>query len=148
MKVILGADHRGFALKQTLKQTLTDKGYEVVDAGNTTLDEADDYPDFASQAAYEVMQDSNNRGIVICGSGVGVCITANKVKGIRCGLGMTQEQVKSARLDDDITMLALAADYLDTTTAQSLVDTFLTTDFEAKDSHTRRIDKISKIEQS
>lgn len=147
MKVILGADHRGFELKQQLKKYLEENQYEVIEVGSKELIETDDYPDVALKAATEVLKNEGSKGIVICGSGVGVCITANKVKGIRSGLGMKAEQVQSAREHDDINVLALASDYTDEKTAQELVKTFLTTSFDGKESHARRINKISAIEQ-
>ncbi|KKU89334.1 MAG: Ribose 5-phosphate isomerase B [Candidatus Wolfebacteria bacterium GW2011_GWA2_47_9b] len=128
MIIYLGADHRGFALKEELKAFLFDRGYDVVDMGNEVEEEGDDYPDFAAAVADAV---SNNpvedRGIVICGSGVGVDIVANKFIDIRSALISNSDQAKAARNDDDANVLALAADFLDADTAKAIVDAFIET---------------------
>lgn len=148
MKIILGADHRGFALKQEIKQHLLSHHHTVYDVGELLPDVSDDYPDFAAKAAGHVTKSPDHRGVIVCGSGVGMCITANKIPGIRCGLGMMPEQVRAARADDDITMLALASDYITTTDALAMVDAFVNTPFIANESHVRRIQKISQLEQN
>ena len=113
MKVVLGSDHRGFTLKQDIKNHLLHTNYQVLDMGDLISTAHDDYPDFAHAAAREVVSQPDWKGIVVCGSGVGVAITANKVRGIRCGLGVTPEQIIAARRDDNINMLAVAADFFD-----------------------------------
>lgn len=148
MKIILGADHRGFTLKQEIKQHLLSLHYTVDDVGELLPDISDDYPDFAYQAAQKVMENTQNRGIIVCGSGVGVCITANKVPGIRCGFGLMEQQVKAAREDDDINMLALASDYIIFDDARRMVEAFLNTSFDATENHVRRIEKIATIEKN
>src|SRR3990167_2156290 len=107
MKIYLGADHRGFQLKEELKQFL-ETNYDVEDCGAFEKIESDDYTDFAIKVAEKVSSNEGSRGIVICGSGVGVDITANKFPKIRCGLGINREQIKAARNDDDVNVLALA----------------------------------------
>lgn len=148
MKIILGADHRGFELKQEIKKYLLSTNHTVFDVGELLPDASDDYPDFASKAAKYVLENPENRGIVVCGSGVGVCITANKFKGIRCGLGLMEQQVQAARHDDDINMLALASDYIIFDDARRMVDIFLQTPFEPTENHVRRLEKITRIEES
>ncbi len=147
MIIYIGADHRGFALKETLKGHLTDGGYEVVDMGNDILEEGDDYPDFAAAVADAV---SNNpfedRGIVICGSGVGVDIVANKFFDIRSALAFNEDQVKAARTDDDVNVVALAADFIDEDTAKAIASAFLDTEYDGAEQHQRRIDKITELE--
>ncbi|AKM77875.1 MAG: Ribose-5-phosphate isomerase [Candidatus Wolfebacteria bacterium GW2011_GWE1_48_7] len=147
MIIYLGADHRGFALKEELKAFLFDRGYDVVDMGNEVEEEGDDYPDFAAAVADAV---SNNpvedRGIVICGSGVGVDIVANKFIDIRSALISNSDQAKAARNDDDANVLALAADFLDADTAKAIVDAFIETAYDGAEHHQRRIDKITELE--
>ncbi len=147
MIIYIGADHRGFALKETLKGHLTDGGYEVVDMGNDILEEGDDYPDFAAAVADAV---SNNpfedRGIVICGTGVGVDIVANKFIDIRCALAGKADQTTAARTDDDVSMLALAANFTEEATANEIVDAFINTEYDGAEHHQRRIDKITELE--
>ncbi len=151
MKVFLGADHRGFKLAEELYIWLIDNKVAVVNAGATEYTKNDDYVDYATEVAQRVAQvigygHEDTRGILICGSGVGVDIVANKVKGIRCGFGFSKEQVRAARNDDDINVLALAADFTNTDTAKKLVKTFLETPFSGEERHKRRIVKIAKID--
>jgi len=142
MRIYIGADHRGFELKNKLVDFLRDQKYEVIDKGNTVYDKDDDYPVFAGAVAHAVAGDLSARGIVVCGSGVGVDIVANKVSGIRSGLCETPEQATAARRDDDINVLALAADYVDETTAQAIVKAYLRAEFDGAARHERRINQI------
>ncbi len=147
MKIYIGADHRGYRLKEDLIDWLKGLDIEVEDLGANKLDPDDDYVDYAkmvSEAVAAGLIDTTTptRGIVICGSGVGVDIVANKTEGIRCGLGINSEQVKAARNDDDINILALAADYIKPNKAKDMVKLFLETEFSGKEKHKRRIDKI------
>jgi len=148
MIIYFGADHGGFELKEKLKDFLRGRGYEVADVGNVRYEEDDDYPDFAAEVARRVSVDvENSRGIVICKSGVGVSIVANKFPKIRAGLVMTPDQAFDARSDDDINMLALGAQYLDDVTAQKIVTTWLGTPFRREPRFLRRIDKIDIVEK-
>lgn len=142
--IYIGADHRGYNLKEKIKTWLKDWGYEFEDLGNTKFDPEDDYPDYALAVARVIANniEQGAKGIIICGSGVGVDIVANKVKGIRCGLGFTEEQVKMARKNDDINCLALAADFIDEEKAKNLIKIFLETPFSGEEKHKRRIEKI------
>jgi ribose 5-phosphate isomerase B len=142
MRIYIGADHRGFELKNKLVDFLRDQKYEVIDKGNTVYDKDDDYPVFAGAVARAVAQDPGARGIVVCGSGVGVDIVANKVSGIRSGLCETPEQAIAARRDDDINVLALAADFISEKTARAIAQAYAQTSFESNQRHLRRIDKI------
>lgn len=148
MTVYLGADHRGFALKEELVAHLKVKGYDVEDLGAHDLNPQDDYVDFAHAVAMRVSQKKENRGVVLCGSGVGVLVAANKTKNIRCGMGMTWEQVTSARADDDMNVLALASDYITKDDAFLMVETFLQTPFKGEERHRRRLAKIEEIENA
>ena len=146
MKVFIGADHRGFELKNKLVDWLKTNGYEAEDCGAFSLDPHDDYPDFAEIVGENVSSNKDSRGILICRSGVGVDIVANKNLNIRCGLGFNAEQIRKTRNDDNINVLALAADFTDTETARELVKVFLQTDYQQTENHQRRIEKIKKLE--
>ncbi|MBI4992241.1 MAG: RpiB/LacA/LacB family sugar-phosphate isomerase [Candidatus Harrisonbacteria bacterium] len=147
MLVYIGADHRGFPLKESLKKYLQENGYEAVDVGNKKLDPKDDYPDFASKVAKEVSLDpEHSRGIVICGSGVGVDVVANKYPNVRSALAATPDQAMDSRNDDDTNVLALAANYLSEDEALKITEVWLQTDFSEEERHWRRLGKIEKIE--
>jgi ribose 5-phosphate isomerase B len=146
MKIYLGADHRGYDLKEKIKTWLTESGHQVEDCGAHELILRDDYVDFAADVAGKIIIEHGSRGIVICGSGAGVNITANKIKGIRCCLGFNIEQVKAARNDDNINVLALASDFVFFEDAKVLVDTFLLTAYDPTDNHARRLEKIKNLE--
>lgn len=146
--IYIGADHGGFSLKKHLKQYLTRKGYEVNDEGNTKLEPLDDYVDFAVKVAENIKKNpETDRGILICRNGVGVCIAANKIAKIRCGLGFNPEMVKYSSLHDNINILSLPADYVSEKEAEEMVEAYLTTDFSREVKYQRRLDKISDLEK-
>lgn len=147
MVTYIAADHRGFALKEELKAYLTDGGYDVVDLGNDIQEEGDDYPDFAIAVADAVSNNpAEDRGIVICGSGVGVDIVANKFIDIRSALVSSEDQVKAARTDDNVNVLALAADFTEVNAAKAIARAFLETAYDGTEHHQRRLDKITELE--
>ena len=147
MIIYIGADHRGFKLKETLKQFLQREGYTVNDMGNTEYLEGDDYPDFAKLVAQKVSANpADSRGIVICASGVGVDIVANKFPNIRSALGFSPDQVVEARSDDDVNVLALASDFLEEEEAKKIVSVWLQTPFYGEERDKRRIEKIRQID--
>src|SRR3989344_347398 len=139
MTIYIGADHRGFHLKEKLKEWLMTKGQDIIDCGNTIYDPDDDYPDFSIAVAEKVSADAGSRGLVICGSGGGVTIAANKVKGIRCTTAVHVADVKHNRQADDINVLALSADFTDFDEAKELLNAFMLVEFEAAERHVRRI---------
>ena len=141
MKIYLAADHRGFKLKEKIKVWLGKRGYQVIDLGNDHYDSDDDYPDFTRKLVERLLPDQD-RGILFCGSGIGVDIVANRFSGIRCGLGFTPKQVKHGRQNDDVNCLALPTDFLDFEKATEIVAAFLETEFDGEASHQRRIKKI------
>lgn len=153
MTIYIGADHRGFALKEAIKQALTGEGRSVVDVGAAALDPGDDYPDFAAAVAKQVSDaapaegtDAEARGIVICGSGFGVDIVANKFKGVRSALATSPDHIRIGRHDDDVNVLALAADFIKLEDALAIAHTFISTPFEASEErYMRRLKKISQI---
>ncbi len=150
MQIFVAADHRGFKLKQQILDYLKTKGHQIQDCGNTKLDPNDDYPDFVHDLYLRMTAslDSGARGIVICGSGVGVDIAANRYPELRCGLCATEKQAKDARKHDDINVLAIAADYNNIEKAKKIVDGFLNTNFDNHPRHLRRLQKINNYAQS
>lgn len=145
MKIYLGADHRGFLLKEQLLSYLETKG-EVYDLGSTESTPDDDYVDYAKEVAKHIGGDNSSRGILFCGSGIGMAITANKIAGVRAAVGHTSNEIKEGRTDDDINVLALAGDFLTESQARELVDVFLETEFIPEMRFTRRIAKIKELE--
>jgi ribose 5-phosphate isomerase B len=147
MLIYLGADHRGFKLKEALKYYLKEQGYEVADLGNIVYDKGDDFPDFAAKVAKEVgLAPEQTKGILICGSGTGMAIVANKFKNVRAGLAMSPDQAHTCRHDDNINVLSLAADFTSEDDAKNIVRVFLATPFGDEERYRRRIEKISQIE--
>lgn len=147
MIIYIGADHRGFKLKEFLKRNLEESGYEVVDLGNNQYDENDDYVDFAAAVAFKVSLDyENSRGILICGSGVGMDIVANKFINVRSVLAFLPDQAFDSRNDDDTNILCLPADFISNDQALKIVYTWLQTPFSDEDRFIRRLEKILKLE--
>jgi ribose 5-phosphate isomerase B len=147
MKIFLGSDHNGFHLRNKLKVYLTKAGYDVVVDGELTLDPADDFPIFAQKVVKDVLAAGPDaRGVLICGSGQGMCMAANRFKGIRALVGYDLQSVKSARNDDDANILCLPADVLKADTANLLVEVFLNTPFAAAPRFIRRIREIDEYQ--
>ena len=144
--IALASDHGGFALKEKVKAHLEAKGLDVKDFG-TYNTESCDYPDFGEKAARAVADASCEKGIVICTTGIGISIAANKVKGIRCGLCTSVTQARLTREHNDANMLAMGAGVTGENLAMDIVDTFLSTDFSHGERHERRVQKIAEIEQ-
>jgi ribose 5-phosphate isomerase B len=145
--IYIGADHRGYKLKEILRVYLQELGYGFEDLGNKELDSDDDYPDFALAVAKKVAENpEENRGILLCGSGVGVDVTANKIKGILSALCFDAKQAKASRNDDNTNVLSLPADYISEDLAKEIVKTWLETPFSDLERHARRIEKIKEIE--
>ena len=148
MKVFLGADHRGFELKEKLKEWLKDHGYAVEDLGAHELKPEDDYPDFAFAVAEKVAEDPvGNRGVLLCGSGAGMDIAANKVRGIRATVVWSRESAEHARSHDDVNAVSLAADWTSPEQAGEIVRAFLDTPFSGEERHVRRLKKIGEVEE-
>lgn len=145
MKIALACDHGGFDLKEVVKQHLVSKGYEVEDFG-TYSKESCDYPDYAKKAAYAVAKGECERGILICGTGIGVSIVANKVNGIRCALVHDLFSAKATRQHNDTNMLAMGARVIGEGLALEIVDTWLTEEYEGG-RHDLRIEKMMAIEK-
>jgi ribose 5-phosphate isomerase B len=146
MKIYLGADHGGYFLKEKITRWLLEWGYTFSDMGAESLDLKDDYPLYAERVAPMVATDETALGILLCRSGVGVDIAANKFDGIRAGVGLSKEQVKAAKEDDDINILVIASDYTPESEAKEMVKTFLETKYQKIKKHERRLEDIQKIE--
>ncbi len=144
MKISLGCDHGGLELKDAIKQHLLDRGFEVKDCGTFTKDSCD-YPDYARPAAEAVASGECEKGIVVCTTGIGVSITANKVKGVRCALLSDLMSAKMTRQHNNTNMMALGQGVVGPMLALQIVDTWLDTEFEGG-RHQRRIDKMMEIE--
>ena len=145
MKIAMACDHGGLELKETIKQHLTERGFEVEDFGTYTKDSCD-YPDYARPAAEAVASGACERGILVCTTGIGVSITANKVKGVRCALLSDPVSARLTRQHNDTNMMALGQGFIGPMLALQIVDTWIDTAFEGG-RHQRRVDKISAIEE-
>ena len=145
MKIAIGCDHGALALKNTVKAHLEKKGYEVCDYGTYTLDSCD-YPDFAEKAAKAVASGECEKGIVLCTTGIGISIAANKVKGIRCALLSDIWSAKMTREHNDTNMMAMGAAIVGEMLGLQIVDTWLGTEFSGEAKHQRRIDKTMALE--
>ena len=144
MKISMGSDHGAFAMKEHLKQYLTEQGHQVVDCGTYSTDSCD-YADFAKAAAQLVASGDCDRGIVMCTTGVGISIAANKVRGIRCALCSEPYSAEMPRRHNDANMLAMGGALIGPNMADRIVDVFLNTEFEGG-RHARRVGKIMAIE--
>ena len=145
MKIAIGADHAGFSLKEQLRRRLAEEGHEVVDFGTHSL-ESCDYPDFAQSVGRDVAQGRSDRGILVCSTGIGMAMAANKVDGVRAAPAQTEDEVKFTRQHNDANVLTLGAKYMDAQRAMELIDIFLNTEF-AGGRHARRVAKIAQLEK-
>ena len=145
MKIAIACDHGALALKNAVIEHLTKKGYEMVNFGTDTLDSCD-YPDFAGPAAKAVASGECEKGIVLCTTGIGVSITANKVKGIRCALLSDVMSARLTREHNDTNMMAIGAGVVGQMLALEIVDTWIGTEFTGG-RHQRRVDKMMALEQ-
>jgi len=135
-------------LKEKLYSWLTLEGYEVFDVGAETYDKGDDYTKYAEAVSVRVRGDKESYGILLCGSGVGVDIVANKFDGVRASIGISPEQVAAGRRDDDMNVLVIAADYTKEIDAKEMIKAFLETKFDEAARHKRRLEDISRIEEN
>lgn len=146
MKIAIGCDHGALALKEKIVAHLNRQGHEVSDFGTYTADSRD-YPDFAAAAARAVADGRCERGIVLCTTGIGVSISANKIDGIRCALLSDSWTAKMTRLHNDTNMMAMGAGVVGENLALEIVDTWLNTEFSGEARHQRRIDKLMALEK-
>lgn len=144
MNIAIGSDHRGYHLKEKLTSILTTKGHEVTDVGTSVTDPVD-YPDFAAIVGKKVSDREVDRGILICGTGIGMAITANKFPNVRAAACTDEVTAEIARRHNDLNVLCLSADMLSPRVVERMVEIWIDTEFEAG-RHSRRVDKIHQIE--
>jgi ribose 5-phosphate isomerase B len=147
MRVALGADHAGFELKETVKHWIADGGHAVIDLG-TDSTESVDYPDFAAAVGRAVVSGRADRGIVVCGSGAGAAIAANKLDGVRCAQANDTYTAHQAVEHDDVNVIALAARVIGEATAEEIVMSFLGASFIPEERYVRRLNKVLDLERS
>ena len=146
MRIALGSDHAGYGLKEKLKSYLVGRGYSVDDCGTNSTDSCD-YPDFAHAVATRVADHAAERGILVCGSGIGMAISANKTPGVRAANITSEVEAQLSREHNDLNVLALGARLLGEEQARKIVDIWLATPF-AGGRHQRRVDKMSELDQA
>ena len=146
MKISIGSDHGGFDLKEKVIEWLKENGYEVDDKGTYSKDSCD-YPMFAKAVAEDVVNKKADKGIVICTTGIGVSIVANKVRGIRCALCHNEHTATMTRLHNDSNVLAMGAAELEVPMALKITELFLTTEFSGEEKHARRIRQMMETEE-
>ncbi len=146
MKISIASDHGGYVLKEAVKKHLIEKGIEVVDFGTDSLASCD-YPDFGKPAAEAVAEGKVDKGILICTTGIGMSMLANKIKGIRAALCSDTVSARLTREHNDANILVMGAGIVGEILAMSIVDTFLNTEFSNEEKHIRRINKIAKAEE-
>jgi ribose 5-phosphate isomerase B len=147
MKIVIGSDHGGFDLKRVITHCLSDKGYEVIDAGAFVHEPLDDYPDFARTVAETLLKGGAERGILICGSGVGASVAANKFPGISAALCHDSFSAHQGVEDDNMNVLCLGARVIGEELAKELVSFFLAARFSGAERHVRRLGKVAAIEK-
>ncbi len=145
MKIAIGCDHAGVQLKKAIIEYLQEDAYEIVDCG-TFSEESVDYPDIAELVAGEVLRNNNTQGILICGTGIGISIAANKINGIRAALCHNSFCARLAREHNDANILAIGARITGVDLARDIIKTFLKSNFQAG-RHLRRVEKINRLEQ-
>lgn len=139
MKIYIGSDHAGFELKERLQKWLKENAsYEVVDLGAFNADPTD-YPVIAREVAEKVQDNAGSFGVLICGSGEGVCMVANKAKGVRAALADTPERAKTSREHNNANVVCLGARFTDESISKQIVETFLTTEFSGEERHVKRV---------
>ena len=147
MKIVIASDHAGFPLKEDVRAYLATKGHEVVDLGAHSIDPSDDYPDFAEAVGNAINAGLAKRGILICGSGVGVCVAANKIPGIRAGMCHDHYSAHQGVEHDDMNVLVLGARVIGTETAHDVADAYLAANFISTEPRfVRRFNKVLAIE--
>jgi ribose 5-phosphate isomerase B len=147
VKLVISSDHAGFSLKEEVRAYLTKAGHEIIDLGAFTCDPQDDYPDFAERVGEAIKRGDASRGILICGSGVGVCVASNKIPGIRAGMCHDTYSAHQGVEHDDMNVIVLGARIVGTSLAYELVDTFIKAKFIANEERfVRRFKKVMAIE--
>lgn len=147
MKIAIGADHAGFELKEKLREFLQEEDYEVIDAGALAFEPGDDYPVYAAQVARMVATGEAERGILVCDSGIGVDIVANKFPGVRSALVHDEELARTTRQHNDTNVLSLGAMMINDDKARRIVTNWLETEFSHAERHQRRVEEIEELER-
>jgi len=147
MRIAIGADHGGYVLKEDIVALLQQAGHQVADVGAHALDSSDDYPDFTRLVGEAIQRGEVERGIVICGSGVGACVAANKLRGIRAGLCHDTYSAHQAVEHDNINVLCLGARVVGVEVAKELVQAFVRAQFSGEQRHVRRLAKVEAMGQ-
>jgi ribose 5-phosphate isomerase B len=145
MKIFIGADHGGFELKEKIKDWYKTWRYEIYDVGARSMEDEDDYVDYALPVARELRKCVEDRGILLCRNGFGMVIAANRLAGVRCGLAFDVEAVRKGRNDDDINCLAIPADYVNDEIVKEMIKVFLETPFSGEERFVRRLKKVAAI---
>ncbi|MBU4299169.1 ribose 5-phosphate isomerase B [Patescibacteria group bacterium] len=145
--IYLGTDHRGFKAKEEIKKYLKKLGEPFEDLGNKVFDPNDDYPDFTEKVAEKISKNPKDRGILFCGSGIGITIFANKFKGVRAGLCFNEKMAQLSRSHNDANILCISTDFLALAKIKRIVKIWLRTEFSKKERHKRRLAKIKKYER-
>jgi len=145
MRVVIGSDHAGFEQKDRLKTYLADKGYDVTDVGTANAEDSVDYPDFAIQAGRIVARGEADLGVLVCGTGIGMSIAANKVRGVRAANVTTPEFAVLAREHNNANVVTVSARFVPIQVNEQILDAFLTTEF-LGGRHGGRVDKITEVE--
>lgn len=144
--IYLGSDHAGFQLKERIKSMLEHEGYSVHDEGNTEYDQADDFPDFAAKVGKQVARGRTARGLLFCSNGVGMCIAANKIPGVRAVVAQAAGMIEEAVHDNDINVLCLGQEKVSMKEGEELVKIFLQARFRPEERYVRRIKKLADLD--
>ena len=147
MRIVIAADHNGFDLKNEIATILRSEGYEVTDVGPTSHDPIDDYPDYAKPLASSISQGESEKGIMVCGSGVGASVAANKVKGVRAAVCHDIYSAHQGVEHDDMNVLCLGSKIVGSELARELVKAFTTAVYTGDDRHQRRLNKVLEMEK-
>lgn len=147
-RIGVAADHAGFELKEFISKKLSEAGYDVIDFGNILMEPGDDYPDYVIPLARAIKDGSIMRGIAVCGSGVGACIAANKIAGVRACLVHEEYSTQQGVEDDDMNMICLGGRVIDQPLAWKLTSIFLSAKFSGEKRHIQRLEKIAELEKN
>jgi ribose 5-phosphate isomerase B len=146
VRIYIGADHNGFDYKQKLSQLLIKNGHQVIDEGDKILSPEDDYPQFAGRVVSAMLGDKDDtRGLLICASGQGMCMAANRFKAIRAALCLSRDEARASRTDDNANVLCLSAKYTNLEDAEAIVNVFLSTAFAGAPRFIRRLQELDKL---
>lgn len=145
--IYIGADHAGFPMKEMLKRELASQGFDVQDLGARSLDPEDDYPEFGYAVGKAVVANPGSRGIVLCGNAQGICIVANKVRGVRAATGFNAYAAETSRTDDDANVLCLPGRVLSDAEAKEITRIWLSTPFSNAERHVRRVREVEEMEK-